>query len=1014
MSENNLEKILIIDDSADYRKLIKTFVNKLLPEIELIEYDPVFQGVPDETFDWSQYDVLLLDYHLSIVGVTGLDILQKNHRKPEFPATIMLTGAGTEEVAIRALKTGIYKYQSKQALTKDKLKQFIIHAWETKKEQRVKQQELTQQNRAFNKELFYEKLKQASENPDAQRVLMVLQPDNIAELEKHIGIIGRDNLLNFIGKKCFEVFKLGACNPNITRISDVAIGMQIDFPDTWYTLEHNMQGLCKHLTKSIFSFSDEVYEYSISMGIIKLGEMIASPQQLIEIATEAARRASTDPANSYYIWKEDDVYEPEQAAAEETADDTGVIDEEKERIKQEVEAAKQEKQRLEKELKEAEAAQAKIESNIKAEQAEAQKNLQQQLAEIAEMKARAQQELEAASAAKVKAEEEAKKIAEQEKQQQKTEAEKRQKAEAVKRAAEQEKKQLEEELRLKAETEAKLQAETEAKARAEAEIRARQEEQLRREAELKAEAEAKAKAELEERLKAEEEARARAEAEKLADQEAQKRREAEIRAEAEAKAKAELEERLKAETEAKAKAEAEKHAEQEALQLREEEIRAEAEAKAKAELEEKLKAEEEARARAAAEKQAEQEAQQRRKEELRVKAEAKAKAELEAEMNAARAAREQMEAELKAISEAKAKAEAEMNEVREAKAKLQSEIHTAASKPAATPEQNKTGEPEAAGSASEPPATTAAPEKSAKSSVAAVTDEQTELSTEESADSVDIEATIQQLLSENRIIQTYQPVVAMFEDEAQEEDIEVYKTGLLTYDDTDDVNSRLADTSGFSLELQQSLNEWMLRQIFARITESGTENTPYRFIIDVTESWFTDIKLFQWLQKILTQTKKYNPGKAIVINVSLPVYQKHEKRAAALINTLHKTHNFHVALHDIDDIENTHELCTSLFAKLLIMDMAQIQKLSATLAPSDTSETKKAENEETDESEQEQTNLLQYLKENGIRVATTGIEDATLLTDAITAGTDYAIGEFVGGVQESVSESTSLESFELT
>ena len=39
----------------------------------------------------------------------------------------MLTGAGTEEVAVRALKTGIYEYQPKQSLTKDKLKQSIIH-----------------------------------------------------------------------------------------------------------------------------------------------------------------------------------------------------------------------------------------------------------------------------------------------------------------------------------------------------------------------------------------------------------------------------------------------------------------------------------------------------------------------------------------------------------------------------------------------------------------------------------------------------------------------------------------------------------------------------------------------------------------------------------------------------------------------------------------------------------------------------------------------------------------------
>ena len=104
MSDSSLEKVLIIDDNSDYRKLIKTFISKLLPNIEVIEYDPVFEGVPTDDFNWSEIDVLLLDYHLSIVGTTGLDILHKHHKKNNFPATIMLTGAGTEEIAIKALK----------------------------------------------------------------------------------------------------------------------------------------------------------------------------------------------------------------------------------------------------------------------------------------------------------------------------------------------------------------------------------------------------------------------------------------------------------------------------------------------------------------------------------------------------------------------------------------------------------------------------------------------------------------------------------------------------------------------------------------------------------------------------------------------------------------------------------------------------------------------------------------------------------------------------------------------
>ncbi len=85
MSDSNLEKILIIDDNSDYRKLINTFISKLLPGTEVIELDPVFEGVPDDSYNWSDIDVLLLDYHLSIVGTTGLDVLHKHHKKTHSP-----------------------------------------------------------------------------------------------------------------------------------------------------------------------------------------------------------------------------------------------------------------------------------------------------------------------------------------------------------------------------------------------------------------------------------------------------------------------------------------------------------------------------------------------------------------------------------------------------------------------------------------------------------------------------------------------------------------------------------------------------------------------------------------------------------------------------------------------------------------------------------------------------------------------------------------------------------------
>jgi len=767
MSDTSLEKILILDDNSDYRKLIKTFISKLLPSVEIIEYDPVFEGAPDDDFNWSEFDVLLLDYHLSIVGTTGLDILHKHHKKPSFPATIMLTGAGTEEVAVRALKTGIYEYQPKQSLTKDKLKQSIIHAWEDKKRQRKKQQEITQHNKSFSKEVFYENLETAITRNETERALVLIKPDNIEELEQLIGIIGRDSLVNHIGKNSFEVFKLGACNPNITRTSDTAIAVQIDYPVNQETLEFNMQGLCKHLAKCTFKFSDEKYKFTVSIGLLKLGQINKSAEQLIQIATAASIKASETEGNSYYIWTETDAL-PDFSNTDSHINSTQVS------ITESEQQINSERENLQLELKAAEEAKNKLEAQL--------------------------------------------------------------------RSAE----------------------------------------------------------------------------------EANSRAEAALNAATEAKEKAEAETRERAELEAKEKAEAE--------------------------------------------------ARERAKREAKLAIEAK----------------EKMEAELKAITEAKEKAEAEMKAAKEAKEKLEAELK------AITENKNTNSAP----LTDNQQTTENIQDDDEKESEVAST-------TPDSPSIQEIEERIKKLIDEKRIIQTYQPVMALFDD-GGESNIDLYKTGLQAIIEEDlELNEMLVDISVFSISLQQIINEWILRQIFLRITETGKTECKNHFLVSVTEAWFSDISLFNWLQKILSQTKKYAPGKSIILNLPIDIFNKHQKRAKPLIDTLHKSYNFRVAISNIESVDTISSDCQLTSSNILMLSADKLQQLTAMLGP------EKVTTENDDENNEKQ-NLLQYLKTKGIRIITTGIEDATLLTDAITNGTDYAIGSFVGEVQNSLVESGTVESFDLT
>ena len=120
------QRILILDDDGDFRKLLTTFLGSILSGAEIIEYDPVAQGLPGADYDWASIDLLILDYDLHGTGATGIDILQANSNNRLFPATIILTGAGGEDVAVRALRAGVYDYLRKQGLKKEQLKSSVM------------------------------------------------------------------------------------------------------------------------------------------------------------------------------------------------------------------------------------------------------------------------------------------------------------------------------------------------------------------------------------------------------------------------------------------------------------------------------------------------------------------------------------------------------------------------------------------------------------------------------------------------------------------------------------------------------------------------------------------------------------------------------------------------------------------------------------------------------------------------------------------------------------------------
>ena len=151
-------KALIIDDSEEYRALLKIWLRREVDDIQLDEYDVQNLGKPADDFNWAAYDVLLLDYNLGN-DMDGLDWYQEFGSKPGFPPTIVLTAEGDEYVAVRAVKLGACDYINKRDVTGKRLYELLCNAVEYTPRKRAKHDE---------------------ELRDATLILENLQEDNLA------------------------------------------------------------------------------------------------------------------------------------------------------------------------------------------------------------------------------------------------------------------------------------------------------------------------------------------------------------------------------------------------------------------------------------------------------------------------------------------------------------------------------------------------------------------------------------------------------------------------------------------------------------------------------------------------------------------------------------------------------------------------------------------------------------------------------------------------------------------
>lgn len=297
-----MNHIIIIDDDHDYRKLVSTYLTKIFPEATVTEYDPIAMGVPGEDFDWSEYDFLILDYYLCIKNFTGLDLLKREQTNPSFPASVMLTGAGSEEVAAKSLKFGANKYINKQGLTKTHLKESIEEAWQSHQENLRKRKLIERRNHTFNKSRFYRELDATPGLDFVQTTRCIISMEVVtADDDASIDLLNRNSILKHLSLICFRFLSVRHPELCITTFTDNSLAVIVDFTKDAEAMKSEISALQNEAIKSPWRDPAGHIIYGISTAVIIMESGDCSHDDIQEQLRSAISRARTVASGNNHI-----------------------------------------------------------------------------------------------------------------------------------------------------------------------------------------------------------------------------------------------------------------------------------------------------------------------------------------------------------------------------------------------------------------------------------------------------------------------------------------------------------------------------------------------------------------------------------------------------------------------------------------------------------------------------------------------------------------------------------------
>ena len=303
MSQPAPKQVLIVDDSDEYRDLLVRFMKKGFPNAKVTAMNPMVSGAPGPDFEWSKFDVLIMEYRLG-PNENGLDWLRKYKRdSTRFPATILLTASGNEDIAVSALRYGAHDYLRKQNLSAERLGESISDAFNTRARQSSATQSLTLNASRFSKSFFYGQFKLAFDEAEKgeNRAVILITVDGFEKLRESLGVLGTDAIVRHLGKVSIEMFKLDGFRPRATRFTDSSIAILAGQYKSRNDLERLLKGLCARVKNSPPEVDETPVRITLSIGAVIITTRTPGVAGLLQQAERAASKSASNEGDSIVI-----------------------------------------------------------------------------------------------------------------------------------------------------------------------------------------------------------------------------------------------------------------------------------------------------------------------------------------------------------------------------------------------------------------------------------------------------------------------------------------------------------------------------------------------------------------------------------------------------------------------------------------------------------------------------------------------------------------------------------------